>query len=116
MLRPINSGGMQCTRDGKSDPSNIWEQILYRRWKEREQKHVVAGFEYLCNIMDDRESLEWKVEKELHETGEVVVMPIMGAIYYGYNHDVQYTGGKLHTADAEWYENPADVDRSGNRE
>ena len=104
--------------DGKSDPSNVWEQISYIIWKEREEKHVAAGFEYWCNIMDDGVSLEWHVDKdeeELHETGELV-MPIMGAVYYGFNHGGQYTGGKLHTVDAEWYENPADFDKTGHRE
>ena len=56
-----------------------------------------------------------KDEEELHDPGELV-MPIMGAVYYGINHDGQNTGGKLHTVDAEWYENPVDADNTGHRE
>ena len=103
--------------DGTSDPKNVWEVISKRIWEGRPEFGKAAGFEYWCNIMSDGVSLDWHVDKdeeELQNTGDLM-MPIMGAVYYGFNHDGQYSGGQLHTVDAEWYEDPLEFDFSRKR-
>ena len=47
---------------------------------------------------------------------DALVTPLMGAVYYGYNHDGSYKGGKLWIVDAQWDDNPLEYENIRNNE
>ena len=89
--------------DGHSEPENIWEELAKRIWSSRPEYDDSDGFEYWCNILDESKNLAWHIDKD--EDEDYLVTPIMGAVYYGFNHDGMFKGGKLLTVDAQWDEN-----------
>ncbi|GFH52515.1 hypothetical protein CTEN210_08991 [Chaetoceros tenuissimus] len=92
--------GKNVTKRGLSfgkreDPiTNIWEELSKEIWQHRPEYETAVGFEYWCNIISEKRSLPWHIDKdeyELHENDELVT-PIMGAVYYGFDHTFKGSG------------------------
>ena len=94
--------------DGQSEPKNLWEGLAKKIWITRPEFDQAVGFEYWCNIIKAGQDLHWHIDKDetaMTESHELVT-PLHGAVYYGYNHDNEFTGGKLWTVDAQVDNNP----------
>lgn len=94
--------------DGHSQPQNMWEELSKRIWISRPEYEVSDGFEYWCNILNDNKMLPWHIDKD--EDASDLITPLMGAVYYGYNHDGKFVGGKLWTVDSQWNDDPRKAD------
>ncbi|GFH52514.1 hypothetical protein CTEN210_08990 [Chaetoceros tenuissimus] len=90
----------------REDPiTNIWEELSQEIWKNRPEYKEAVGFEYWCNIVDEDRSLPWHVDKDEYELeeNEELVYPIMGAVYYGFDHKFEGSGNlMLVDIDAEY--------------
>lgn len=103
--------------DINAKPQNIWEELAVQIWQnhpliqqEQQQygsnKHMIAGYEYWCNILTPDFNLDWHVDKDEiawnantkakandNDWKDRLKTPYMGAVYYGYPHT--FTGGYL---------------------
>ena len=82
----------------RQDPiTNIWEELSKEIWQHRPEYKEAVGFEYWCNIISEKRSLPWHIDKdeyELHENDDLVT-PIMGAVYYGIDHKFKGSGNLM---------------------
>lgn len=93
--------------DGKSEPKNIWEELSKMIWQDRPEFQVAVGVEYWCNKISHG-YLPWHIDKDevaLKENNKLIT-PIMGSVFYGFNHTGQFSGGKLLLVDADVYDDP----------
>lgn len=79
----------------KDPPSTVWHEVIQcvihsPKLRLPNCKH----FEYWCNLLDDRNSLDWHIDKneEKAKKGKYV-SPKLGVVFYGYPHKIQ--GGYL---------------------
>ncbi len=49
--------------DGKSKPSNVWEELAKKIWEDRYEFQIAAGFEYWCNVVSSSRHLPWHIDK-----------------------------------------------------
>ena len=49
--------------DGKSKPANIWEALSKKIWEDRPEFETAAGFEYWCNLVKNKKTLPWHIDK-----------------------------------------------------
>lgn len=98
--------------DGKSKPKNIWEQLAKQIWEDRDEFQTAAGFEYWCNIIQDQKNLPWHIDKDEAEfaKNDKLITPLMGAVYYGFDHHFDKGTGMLHLVDADVNDNPLDFE------
>mmetsp|Transcript_15255 Transcript_15255/g.22344 ORF Transcript_15255/g.22344 Transcript_15255/m.22344 type:complete len:242 (+) Transcript_15255:108-833(+) len=98
--------------DGKTEPSNVWEQLSQKIWKDRWEYTQAAGFEYWCNIVKDKKNVPWHIDKDeaALRDHKRLITPLMGAVYYGFNHDGHFSGGLLQLIDADVGDNPLNYD------
>lgn len=114
--------------DGKSNPKNIWEELSKKIWEGRPEFKEAVGFEYWCNILPENKMLPWHIDKdeEAYKESFDLVTPMKGAVYYGFDHDGKYEGGKLWLVDAalgddptryenEWRDGLTEIDANYNR-
>lgn len=83
--------------NGKA-PKNIWEEIVSIIWEKHDDIiDSAAGFEYWCDIVGDKESIGWHIDKDIYEfeKNDVLVTPLKSAVYYGYNHFFDSPGGRF---------------------
>lgn len=94
--------------DGKSDPKNMWEELTLRMWSSRPEFQEAVGFEYWCQIIKEDADLFWHIDKdeEAVKYYDEIVTPLLGSVFYGFNHDGKFKGGKLILVDAQFDENP----------
>ncbi len=94
--------------DGKSEPKNMWEELSKKIWMSRPEFNEAVGFEYWCNIIKAGQDLSWHIDKDETAMKESfrLITPLFGAVYYGFNHDDKFTGGKLWTVDAQFGDDP----------
>lgn len=95
--------------DGKSVPKNIWEELSKMIWFERPEFKSAVGIEYWCNIIVAEQGyLPWHIDKDedaFHESNKLIT-PIMGSVFYGFNHTGKFVGGKLQLIDADVSDDP----------
>ena len=63
--------------------------------------------EYWCNILRQGQELPWHIDKDEEEFAETnqLVTPSFGSVYYGFDHDGKFDGGKLWLIDAQYDQN-----------
>ena len=49
--------------DGKTQPNNIWEELIYTIWGNIDFNSI-AGFEYWANICTEGDTLDWHQDKD----------------------------------------------------
>jgi hypothetical protein len=98
--------------DGQSEPENMWEELSKRIWSSRPEFKDAVGFEYWCNILHVGKELPWHIDKDEDAMRDYdsLVTPLLGAVYYGFNHDKKYDGGKLWIVDAQWDDDPLEYE------
>ncbi len=104
--------------DGKSEPKNMWEELAKKIWISRPEFKDAVGFEYWCNIIHAGQELPWHIDKDETAMKEsfALVTPLLGAVYYGFNHDDKFTGGKLWTVDAQLDDDPLEYEGARKKE
>lgn len=81
---------------------NIWEELAHKIWESEKEHYAAAkGFEYWCHILTPGRELPWHIDKDEFDYSENgnLVYPIMGSVYYGFDHT--FEGGYLETIDAD---------------
>lgn len=114
--------------DGKTEPKNLWEELSKKIWMSRPEYAEAVGFEYWCNILTPIKKLYWHIDKdeEAMQDSFELITPLFGAVYYGFDHDGLFDGGKLWLVDAEigdsvtqyeseWRDELTEVDAKYNR-
>jgi len=98
--------------DGKSKPANVWEELAKKIWEERYEFQIAAGFEYWCNIIKHDRDLPWHIDKDEDELklNRNLITPLMGSVYYGFDHHFDKCTGHLLLVDADVIDNPLDFD------
>lgn len=93
--------------DGKTEPKDIWQELAKRMWENRPEFNDAIGFEYWCNIMEGGKTLPWHIDKDEDAYSESyeLVTPLKGSVYYGFDHDGKFDGGKLWLIDAQYEDN-----------
>lgn len=106
--------------DGKSKPRDIWEELNQNIWNQRLEGKDAIGFEYWCDVFMDNGPGAWHIDKDevVFEQSDKLITPIMGAMYYGFNHtsssssdnNIIIGGGHLHLINADFRDNPLEFD------
>ncbi len=104
--------------DGKSVPKNMWEELAFRMWSSRPEFQEAVGFEYWCQIIEEDANLYWHIDKdeEAMEYDNKLVTPLLGSVFYGFNHDGKFKDGKLVLVDAAFDQNPLEFKRNEMKE
>eukprot|EP00979_Chaetoceros_neogracilis_P019449 scaffold12369_cov256-Chaetoceros_neogracile.AAC.3 len=100
--------------NGKTKPKNIWEELSEMIWEGRSELEATAGFEYWCDILSDGESLPWHIDKDEveFEKSDNLITPLMGSVYFGFEHRFDNGGGHFYLIDADTRHNPHEFDVS----
>ena len=93
--------------DKGAPTSNVWEELAHKIWMpEAEYYDLAVGFEYWCHILTPGRELPWHIDKDEFDYSKHgnLVYPIMGSVYYGFDHT--FEGGYLETIDADIEQHP----------
>lgn len=82
---------------GKSDPRNVWEELIKHIWGHINLDDI-AGFEYWANICSSNNELDWHQDKDekLYMDHKITVSPKVSTVYYGF--ESEFEGGFLEIA------------------